>query len=682
MIVYVPGLLAQTEVRRGSIHRSIVTRIILLMMVMAAMAASLGAGPTSLTLGNISFDLSIQADKRMNEYSYPDLVFTPSRQDWPDSTVIVFSSPELDLKVKVSPVNSYLSQAWFFDVRADFKQETWLHELILSMDNPQAPVSAELKGVRAIQSRDPSLNRTIGPFMDKVVEFSSGDKRFWIVASGYAGCEGVEGLSANQIVLYDYRAHFFRQFDQVTRLNSLLRNAMYKQAGDSHRWGFLLFSEKPLLLDINRWPGDRKAALCISNDADDESLNRLKAVFEGSNNPANPRYYTKGFFARNIPISTTIFGVNQPTLGDMWNLIHANGNRIGWHTYTMQEDPPGSNEQAILHDLAHLNIRCWIDHSVPFNPEDIAYNGLYPDSLQFVGDVINQSNIDYIWPGDTPHTNPFNAYDEAWRLPHRVYEATSLTKPVWFFGRTRCEVWEYHGIYNPLSMKYMMTPDNLDALIAARGLHIAYTHLCQWQSDTVYSFWRVSPTGDYEIRDEVDDMLQMLDYYRNHRGLWIAPLEDIFDRMLDIEEVKITAVETTPLENTFKVTMASNAARDLHELSLSYQDDGYSVDIFTAGSEEILFISDHSGHGDVPESLFKVNYHGGQLVVTKSYDLTVEPMLVEVYNIRGQKVLSKDFSFNQTEHVIPFADKASGVYLARLKPLKGTSVLLKFSVVK
>jgi hypothetical protein len=82
----------------------------------------------------------------------------------------------------------------------------------------------------------------------------------------------------------------------------------------------------------------------------------------------------------------------------MWELIRDHGNRIGWHTYTMLEDPPGSNEQAILHDLAHLNIRSWIDHAVPFNPEDIAYNGLFPDSLQYVGDVINQSNIDYIWP--------------------------------------------------------------------------------------------------------------------------------------------------------------------------------------------------------------------------------------------------------------------------------------------
>ena len=178
--------------------------------------------------------------------------------------------PRTGLKL-VRP-NSYLSQAWFFDVRADFKQETWLHELILSMDNPQAPVSAELKGVRAIQSRDPSLNRTIGPFMDKAVEFSNGDERFWIVASGYAGCEGVEGLSANQIVLYDYRAHFFRQFDQTTQQNTLLRNAMYKQAGDSHRWGFLLFCEKPLLLDINR---GRATAKPLSASATTLTMNHL-----------------------------------------------------------------------------------------------------------------------------------------------------------------------------------------------------------------------------------------------------------------------------------------------------------------------------------------------------------------------------------------------------------------------
>ena len=655
---------------------------ILFLMILAALVCGLGAAANSLNIAGISFDLNAHADKRVGDYSYPQLSFTAAQQAYPDSVVIVFSSPELDLTVNISPHNAYLSQAWLFSVRAAFKQELYLHELYLSLDNALEPVSAELKGIEAIQSGDPSRNRSIGPFMDKAVEYASGLKRFWIVASGYAECEGVEGLTAQNIMLYDFRAHFFRQFNQQTQQTSLLRNTMYKPAGGTHRWGWLFFTEKPLLLELSRWPGDRKAALCISNDADGETLSRLQAVFEGSNNPANPNYYTKGFFARNIPISTTIHGVNQPTLGDMWNLIHSHGNRIGWHTYTMLADPPGSNEQAILHDLAHLNIRSWIDHAVPFNPEDIAYNGLYPDSLSFVADVINQSNIDYIWPGDTPYTNPFNAYDEAWRLPHIVYEARSLTKPVWFFGRTRCEVWEYYGQHNSLSMKYMMTPDNLDALIAARGLHIAYTHLCQSQSAAAHSFWEISPTGDYEVRDDVDDMLVMLDHYRAHRGLWIAPLEDIFDRMLDIEEVRITSVETTPQEHILKVTLANGAARDLADLSFTCNEDVYSIDMLPAGGEQSLYISDFTGHGQVPATLYKASYHAGQLVITKSCDLPLEPMLVEIYNLRGQKILMQDFIFVQTEHILPFADKASGVYLARLKPLEGTPVLLKFSVVK
>jgi hypothetical protein len=35
----------------------------------------------------------------------------------------------------------------------------------------------------------------------------------------------------------------------------------------------------------------------------------------------------------------------------------------------------------------------------PPNPEDIAYNGLYPDSLGYVADVLIISDC-YIWPAD------------------------------------------------------------------------------------------------------------------------------------------------------------------------------------------------------------------------------------------------------------------------------------------
>jgi hypothetical protein len=89
----------------------------------------------------------------------------------------------------------------------------------------------------------------------------------------------------------------------------------------------------------------------------------------------------------------------------------------------------------------------------------------------------------------------------------------------------------------------MMSADNLDKLIEDRGLHISYTHFSVHSNSYIGAFFDVNENGDYEIKDEVDDMLLMLDYYRQHRGLWIDTLENIFDRMLAIEKVKLMSCE-------------------------------------------------------------------------------------------------------------------------------------------
>ncbi len=635
-----------------------------------------------LDFDELNFELNIHASKRVGEGVYNDLTFGATRENWADSVHVVFSSPEMDVTVSVAPRSSYLSQAWYFDVRVDFKQETFLREFWFTLDNAQNPIHAEFTGVEAIQSREATRNRMIGPYMDKVAELSCGGRSFWIVASGYEGCEGVESIAMNRVMLYNFQSNYFRLFDEDLQRCAIPRDTMYKPAGGSHHWGFLLFTQKPLLLDINRWPGDRKAAFCITNDADGENLPRLKAVFEGSDNPSNPSYYTKGFFARNIPVSTTIHGVNEPALGDMWRLIKSKGNRIGWHTYTMLADPPGTNEQALLHDLVDLEIRNWIDHSVPNNPEDIVYQGLLPESPYFVADIINQSEIEYVWPADTPRTNPFNAYDEACRLPHIVWEATAFTKPVWFYGRTRTEVWEYLNEYMSVSMKYIVTPENLDALIAARGLHVGYTHFCMSQSDTRLSFWMIQPNGDYVVRDDVDEMLQMLDYYRQHRGLWIAPVEDVFDRMLDIEEVKITAVEKMDNEGMFKVTLANGAARDIAELAIQHEDSRYIIPDFAAGSTQAIHLTEGSGSGNVPGIHYQIRYQQGQVSVSKASGECMEPMKVEIFNLKGQRLIEREFGFQQTQIILPFTGKASGIYLARFSRPGMLPVLQKFSVVK
>jgi hypothetical protein len=56
-------------------------------------------------------------------------------------------------------------------------------------------------------------------------------------------------------------------------------------------------------------------------------------------------------------------------------------------------------------------------------------------------------------------------------------------------------------------------------------------------------------------RDEVDEMLQMLDFYRRELRDSDCPLKDIFDRMLAIEQVGNLYLE--PLDNDFYRTHAA-----------------------------------------------------------------------------------------------------------------------------
>jgi len=631
---------------------------------------------------NSLFELNIFADQRIGEYNYYKVNFNKNEQSYPDSTVIIFSAPELDVIVSILPENQYLGNAYRFNIRALFKTEIYLHELYLTMDNPENPISSFLKGVKAIQMRNPSRNRTISPYMDKAVEYTSGEDHFWIVASEYDGCDGIEGLTANKIMLYDYHCHFFRQYDHISHQPFLLRDAMYQVPGNMHYWNFLLFIDRPLLIEINRWLGDKKAALCITSDADDETLERLQAIFEGSNNPTSSKYYNKGFFARNIPITNSIYGIHKNTLGNMWTKIQSYGNRIGYHTYSPLTDPPGTNAQALLNDLSSYNIRSWFDLNFWYNPENIMYNGLYPDSLGYVADIINQSQIEYIWSADTPPTNPFNAYDEPWRLPHIVYEAKTLTRPIYFFGRTREEVWEYLSFFMPVCMKTLMTPDNLDALITEQGLHIAYTNLCLLPAANSVSFWEITPTGDYEIRDDVDEMLQMLDFYRRERGLWIAPLEDIFDRMIAIEQVKITSIE--PLDNDFyRVTLHNYSDFDIPQLCINYKERDYMIPLLAAGESYLLYLANYSPDEPIPPAQFNVRYQNGNLTIKDITGLNIDPLRLEIFNIRGQRVFSQHLINNGPEINLPFNKYSSGIYLMRLSPDNGTKpIVLRFSIVK
>ncbi|HPW24171.1 MAG TPA: T9SS type A sorting domain-containing protein, partial [Candidatus Syntrophosphaera thermopropionivorans] len=188
--------------------------------------------------------------------------------------------------------------------------------------------------------------------------------------------------------------------------------------------------------------------------------------------------------------------------------------------------------------------------------------------------------------------------------------------------------------------------------------------------------------GDYEIRDDVDEMLQMLDFYRRERGLWIAPSEDIFDRMLAIEQVKITSIE--PLDDDFyRVTLHNYSDFDIPQLCIKYKERDYMIPLLKAGESYLLYLANYSPDEPIPPAQFNVRYQNGNLTIKNITGLNIDPLRLEIFNIRGQRILSKHLINNGPEINLPFAKYSSGIYLMRISPDNGTKpIVLRFSIVK
>jgi hypothetical protein len=639
-------------------------------------------GGNRLRISNLDLSLELVAEQRIGDFSYSPLNFSSQSVEYADSVMVIYSSQEMDLRLSFSPASNMGENAWQVIAAASFKQNIYLRQLYLNLKFDDSNKVTWFKGIEAIEEQDTDFNRNPLPFTDKVVQYSSPYGSFWIIASNYKGCSGVERLGNKTIRLYDNGLHFYRRFRESTQAADLPRDTMFKTAGSKHEWGFLLFESRPFLLEISRWPTGKQAALCITNDADSESQNRLSAIYLGSTNPDSPKYLTTGLIAHGINVSNTVFGVNQSSLQNIWQTIKDAGNSIGYHTYSATTDAPGTNAQALLNDLAPFNIRLWVDHNVPQNPEDLAWNGLDPGSVNFVADVINQSNIDYAWFNDTPPTNPFNAFEDPWRLPHLIYEATALTRPVWFFGRTRAEVWEFTNGNFGIDMKSTMTAQNIEKLLVDRGLHISYTHFsANWTTSLPY--FVITPEGYYEIRDEVEEMLQMLAYYRDHRGLWIATVESIFDRMLAIEKVEVTSYAATAQANEYLLTLKNNSAVDINDFSFVFQGVEQSLDHFPAGSSVQMLVHREPDQAyQIPPAQFSASYENNTLKLENKSSSMSRQDEVRIYNLRGQLVKNYFPAAYTKIARIPFQEAASGVYFLQVKHQGQTAWTGKVIVLK
>jgi hypothetical protein len=375
--------------------------------------------------------------------------------------------------------------------------------------------------------------------------------------------------------------------------------------------------------------------------------------------------------------------MHYPLLDNIWQEIRDNGSTIGMHTYTGYADSTHYYEQSLLHDLVGYHIRLWIDHSWQLNPENFCKEGGDPASPYYLLDVINRSEIDYVWSGEKPAHNVFDAFTEPFRLPHRQYYFSGLTRPVWFFGRTRMETWQYHNQNHWIDMQYNLTTQNLDNLIRNRGLCIGYTHFSFWFFANTTPFFYFDEQQNYCLRDSVEALFQTLDEYQTQRGLWIAPVETIFDRMLAIEQVRINRIEPIPGRASYRIFLCNNSEMDLIDLFVTCQGTGYHINHLHPGEEHILEVATQSvSLEDSAPAAYLISYSNRQILISDKSGARLSPFLCEIYNIKGQKVLSQRNPSPQQSVQIDFTGKSAGIYLVKITAQGTKPVLRKLILTK
>lgn len=650
-----------------------------ILFIYSAYCVSINENTGIITINNIQF----KPNPVFCSFDYGDVIetFDVKISNINNEICMEYYNSNINITINLNESPSF-NHAYKFNINTKYKKNFKMKYFYIDFNQLDYDTKI-FTGLKAIKTKDLNNNVVLNPYMDKFLNYNNLNDNFWIVASNYEGAKNIESINNNRFILYDYRFHFHEKLN-----NQLVYEKSFgfypKENGLEDNFSFLIFTNEPLFINKNLWPSDKKAAFCITNDADCESLDKVKAIFWGSNNPDHEKYMTSGLITNNIPISHTIFGENFYQMKDFLNEIKKYNNKIGYHTYSFYADSSYKIRKSLIDDLEYENIRLWIDHDASTNNEDFLRDGTKPESPFFVADIVNESNIKYIWHAESPAINIINSFENAHFLPHLVYDYPIFTRPIWFMGRTRAEFWEYNYINSPFDyenrdFKKIVTSNNLENLLNDNGLCIIYTHFSPTDNYTFNGFLNIEENNTYYVKDEVNSCFQMLDYFQNLKGLWIAPLEEIFDRLISSEDVKVFNYYNSPINTV--VTFKNFGPNTLKDVNYVLNGEKLILGDFLPFETKCLTIRRIQDSLNQKEGIF--SYFSGNYLNIKNYNKQIlNCNQLSIYNIKGQFLTRRKISNIDKEITQDFSKLPSGIYLVKLTDINNQNSILKVNYVK
>ncbi len=638
--------------------RAIIIFILIISAITPLISLSFNAATLRFQSNLISFDLKPYIEVYSSQTQFEAEPIELRDWDVEDNRVVLdYASDRIEITVDVN-LHAFLQPTWHdASINITYLEEMNIRNIVLKM-NLQPGFNC-LQGPKAIFNGNRQQNRNLYPFIQRSVQYNYDDQVLGIIASNLGENPGAEIVEGDNLYLYSCNYHWA----PMTTYHGHHMNWMPVHAVDSFDYLLAITESEPLLAYVNPYPATKKGALAITNDADSECEDFIRAMYWGSSDPTDEIYGTKGLIPNEITVCNTVFGCNYESVGDYWTEIMESGSTIGFHTYDPLEDDMDLLEDALLNNLTQYNIRMWIDHSSMLNPEDICREGYNPESEHYIMDILSEAGFDYAWIGFTDLEYHYNSFDDPRQLPHRIY-ALPTARPIWYYERLRCEFWLY-SVWPEYDFFHNVSYANITEILKNNGFIQPYTHFYIQDNSLRYGFLRRDAANDrYVIRDEAEYCLRMLNDFQQNEGLWITPTEVLFDRLRAVDSVYVTNIQQT--DYTLHYTYYNGSSTVIKDFEVQFKNEYETVNRFYPGTSVTLEFEHNTGSFTPETSPTKHIYTfiKGTRLYVRSQTRDSNLKSVGIYNIKGQRIV-EDSNLKTSEWNYDMHRQANGVYFIK-----------------
>ncbi|HEY1586150.1 MAG TPA: hypothetical protein VGH63_10725 [Polyangia bacterium] len=302
-----------------------------------------------------------------------------------------------------------------------------------------------------------------------------------------------------------------------------------------------------------KYPDGRRAALVITDHADQTSARTLAALVYGRSNQSSA---TSGLLAHRLRITKSLFAhgsdrpqLESPEVVKLADQLYVAGSEIVPHSATPKRDERPVT-MAALDTFARWHARTWIDHQPETNCEAFGDEGYRSSGKFAIADLLAAHGYDYVWAEVDLEAGPLNLL--------RADRLGQHAPTIWPIGRLDAGgpsgLWMFRSQWAFLEAKHfynMYSAAAPDRLEKERGLHIAHTYLETYHPPhTKFGLKNllvpVDPhdkpggPGAVMLAPEFERLLSSLAARQERGTLWIPTLAGLGDRLRAVADMRLT----------------------------------------------------------------------------------------------------------------------------------------------